>query len=155
MQDEVFVRESIQYRDLLCEYCSLAVKCVLTEDEADLMDTILQKAENDSLLSLLIDEADHLIAHELKLIDQEFVEQQQTKLQNALDVVRVEQLLLSIQICSQELQAVLQNQGLYVGAIDGVCGPRTQEAANRARQTLNDFIRQLIYPHIWPSCSMS
>jgi hypothetical protein len=79
MNRRPFMQELTEYKDLLCKYCVLAVKCTLTEAEADSMDLILLQAETDPFLSFLLDEVDHLLAHELGLIDKTFIQQQQQK----------------------------------------------------------------------------
>ncbi|MDJ0708433.1 MAG: hypothetical protein QNJ46_34620 [Leptolyngbyaceae cyanobacterium MO_188.B28] len=127
--DNVTIQESLlKYKELVYEYCALAVKCTLTDEAADRMVEILQKAESEPLLSFLIDEADHLVAHELGLIDGQLINQQQAKLQQRIETNWIDQLLLDIQLHPRKLQQFLKEQGLYKGAIDGVCGPVMEHA---------------------------
>lgn len=127
--DDVAIQESLlKYKGLVYEYCALAVKCTLTDEAADRMVEILQKAESEPLLSFLIDEADHLVAHELGLIDGLMINQQQAKLKQRIEANWVDQLLLDVQLHPRKLQQFLKDQGLYEGAIDGICGPATENA---------------------------
>ena len=127
--DDATIQESLlNYKELVYEYCALAVKCTLTDDAADRMVEILRKAESEPLLSFLIDEADHLVAHELGLIDGLLINQQQAKLQQRIETNWIDQLLLDIQLHPRKLQQFLKEQGLYEGPIDGICGPVTEHA---------------------------
>lgn len=127
--DDVAIQESLlKYKGLVYEYCALAVKCTLTDEAADRMAEILQKAESEPLLSFLIDEADHLVAHELGLIDGQMITQQQAKLKRCIETNWIDQLLLDVQLQPRKLQQFLKDQGLYQGAIDGICGPATESA---------------------------
>lgn len=151
MNEDLFFRECLQYRALLSEYFSLAVKCTLTDAEQERLDYILSEAETRALLSFLLDEVDHLVGHELGVINQEFVQQQQANLRQAIATARAEQLVMEIQGRAEELQQVLQSRGLYQGAIDGVYGPRTQEALRQltAQERLSALVRELIDPRSW------
>ena len=85
MDGEIFSRKFSIYKKLLQEYSLLAAKCALTSAEADRMEMILDKASLDPFLGLLVDEADHIIAHELGLIDPGAIEYQQQELLALLD----------------------------------------------------------------------
>ena len=127
--DDIAIQESLlNYKGLVYEYCALAVKCTLTDEAADRMAEILQKAESEPLLSFLLDEADQVVAHELGLIDGSLINQQQAKLQRCIETNWVDQLLLDVQLHPRKLQQFLKDQGLYQGAIDGFCGPATERA---------------------------
>ncbi|MEQ9550205.1 hypothetical protein [Coleofasciculus sp. G2-EDA-02] len=124
MSDEVLIHKSLQYAGLIDEYLTLASKRQLTHSQAERLSNILQQAEADSWLEFLIDEADHILAHELGLINEDFINYQQDELKQLLDRQWCEQLLqqtreIRQQNCLKELQTSLQRQGLYDGDIDG------------------------------------
>lgn len=151
MPPELNLQELMKYKLVVREYCALSVKPMLTETEADRMDEILAQAEQEPTLNLLLDEADHLVAHELNLIDPVFIVQQQKKLADVLqrELPKADYSLNK----TAEIQAVLKKEGLYTGAIDGVCGPRTEEAIKqlRSRPTYG-WLRQLIGLENWSTC---
>jgi hypothetical protein len=160
------LREAEGLKPLMREYCALAVKFTLTEAQQERMQEILNAAEDNPLLAFLLNEADHVVGHELNLISSDFVEEQQRKLEKKLDAamedIEVEQLWKAIevancdrqaseqlsQVCSEELQRILRQRGLYRGKIDGVCGPFTVEAFTKSRQNevISPNIRELIPP---------
>ena len=127
---EVLVRESLKYTEIVYEYCKLASMRSLTPSQADRLEEILTDASSDSWLEFLMDEADHILAHELGLIQQRLMHHQQDELRKSLDRLWCDRLLQEIQQqqCSQKIQQYLQQEGLYDGAIDGYLGPRTQSA---------------------------
>lgn len=157
MQTQLTLQELMKYKSILREYCSLSVKPTLTEAEADRIDKILQQAEQEPQLSLLLDEADHIVAHQLHLIDESFITTQQQQFQMALDRYESEQLLAKLEHSSKsetaEVQTALKKEGLYTGAIDGVCGPRTREAVKKWRsRPTNQWLRNLISGEVWSTC---
>ncbi len=133
---EVLVRQSLKYTEIIHEYCSLASQRSLTELQCDRLDKILQQAQSDPWLDFLIDEADHILAHELGLIKEQFIQHQQNELKKAIDRLWCELFLQEIQNQNRfkELQKYLQEEGLYDGAIDGYIGPRTQTAIELFKQ---------------------
>ncbi len=78
------MEKSTPYKELLYRYCVLCAKPTLTDTEAEQIDQILAKAEIDPYLSFLIDEADHMLAHEMELVNPAFIQQQQLQLGNTL-----------------------------------------------------------------------
>lgn len=124
---DLLIEESLKYKEVIREYCFLATQNRLTEDQADRMAEIFQQAQSEPLLSFLIDESDHLVAHQLGLIDEEFVKQQQAKLGQSIRQTRQKQWI-------KKVQTMLKNIGLYAGSIDGICGPKTQEAIASFKQ---------------------
>lgn len=158
MKDDLLVQQAEQYRNLVSEYCSLAVKLSLDAEQHQRLDEILQQAESVPMLGLLLDEADHLIAHELGMIDENSILQEQEKLKKAYEDVKMEHLLQRIQNRKQEdvshfldtftLQAQLRERGLYKGVIDGVFGPMTEEALMRSQgqKHFNSQVKDLIDP---------
>ncbi|MEM9905019.1 MAG: peptidoglycan-binding domain-containing protein [Cyanobacteria bacterium P01_D01_bin.44] len=127
------VHHAIQYRDIVKEYCEISAKLTLNDADADRIAEILGEACDDAMLSFLIDEADHMLAHWHHLIDDAEISQTQQKLQQSFDQVWLEQLLLDISTRMQAsqrktLQLRLKNLGFYTGPIDGIVGPQTEAA---------------------------
>ena len=124
------VQQSLKYRKIIYEYCTLASQRSLTQRQADRLEEILQNAQSDYWLGFLIDEADHILAHKLGLINKHFIQHQQNELKKSIDRLWCEQVLQEIEKrnSSKEIQRYLQDKGLYDGAIDGYIGPRTQTA---------------------------
>ena len=58
-----------EYGDVLREYCQLASQKHLLERDAERLTEILVRAETDGVLSFLLNEADHFLAHELGLLN--------------------------------------------------------------------------------------
>ncbi|MEM9265108.1 MAG: peptidoglycan-binding domain-containing protein [Cyanobacteria bacterium P01_F01_bin.13] len=122
-----------QHRDLLQTYCQLSVQPVLNDSDTDRLDAILAIAENDPLISFLIDEADHMLAHIYHFIDDDEIAQQQQKLQTCLSEAWLNQAFQDLAYRLQtsqckNLQQYLKEQGFYRGAIDGVMGQATKTA---------------------------
>jgi fumarylacetoacetate (FAA) hydrolase family protein len=127
---EIVVQQSRKYTEIFHEYCTLASQQTLTEMQADRLEKILQKAQSDTWLDFLIDEADHILAHELGLIKEKAIQHQLHELKKSLDRIWCERIIQEIQKQnrSKKIQKYLQEEGLYDGAIDGYIGPRTQTA---------------------------
>ncbi|MBT9313275.1 peptidoglycan-binding domain-containing protein [Leptothoe kymatousa] len=127
------------HREIVLRYCQLAVQPQLDQLEAEQLDTILATAERDPLLSFLIDEADHMVAHLNNLIDDGDIADQQQKLQTCLNQAWLNEAVqdlssrLKTSQC-QQLQTYLKAEGFYQGAIDGVMGPATKAAIQRCEQ---------------------
>lgn len=137
---QIQINES-QINDVL-EYCLLAIRPTLSEKEADRMTKILESAQSDKILDFLINEADHFLAHHLDLINESFIKNEQTKLEVKLreylispsneesdtSLVWDRDLTDGIHNLSKRLQQELKQRGFDPGPIDGVYGPRTQQA---------------------------
>ncbi|MEO1591772.1 MAG: peptidoglycan-binding domain-containing protein [Cyanobacteria bacterium J06632_22] len=126
-------RKAAVHRSTVQEYCELSAQTPLTEAGADRIGAILSQAEDDALLSLLIDEADHVLNHLFHFVDEGYVAQQQAKLQSAVETTWLDQVLLDAAARMQAsqrktLQSYLKERGFYVGAIDGIVGPETKAA---------------------------
>ncbi|NEQ48793.1 MAG: peptidoglycan-binding protein [Leptolyngbya sp. SIO3F4] len=122
-----------QHRELLETYCQLSIQPSLSNSETLRLDTILATAETDPLISFLIDEADHMLAHLYSFIDENEITDQQQKLQTCLDNAWLNQAFQDLAYRLQtsqckNLQQYLKSQGFYLGKIDGVMGPSTKEA---------------------------
>lgn len=125
---------SDQYKDIILEYCFLALQESLTEADQDRMGEIYEMATEDSALSFWLEEGDHLVAHHLGLVDEEFIRQQQDKLRRAIGHSWIDSLWQDLQSTTKVLQAYLQRQGVYHGSIDGILGPSTQKAMRQLQQ---------------------
>jgi hypothetical protein len=133
---EIVIQQSLKYTEIIHEYCTLASQPTLTEMQADRLEQILQEAQSDPWLDFLIDEADHILAHQLGLIKEQVIQHQLHELKKSLDRIWCERIVQEIQKqnCSKKIQKYLQEEGLYDGAIDGYIGPRTQTAIEQLKQ---------------------
>ncbi|MGD1953608.1 MAG: peptidoglycan-binding protein [Leptolyngbyaceae cyanobacterium] len=122
-----------QHRDLIHTYCQLSVQPILSEADTERLDAILALAETEPLISFLIDEADHMLAHLHSFIDENDIVDQQQKLQTCLNEAWLDQAFqdlahrLQTSQC-KNLQQYLKTEGFYNGAIDGVMGQSTKTA---------------------------
>ena len=122
-----------QHRDLIHTYCQLSVQTTLSAADTERLDAILALAETEPLISFLIDEADHMLAHLHSFIDENDIVNQQQKLQICLNEAWLDQAFqdlahrLQTSQC-KNLQQYLKTEGFYTGAIDGVMGQSTKAA---------------------------
>jgi hypothetical protein len=132
---ELLVQQSLNYTEIIHEYYTLASQRSLTQLQADRLDRILQDAQFDPWLDFLIDEADHILAHQLGLLEEPLIQYQLQELSKSINRFWCERMVPEIQNQndSKELQKYLQDAGLYDGAIDGYLGPRTQNALEQLR----------------------
>ncbi|MEO0455575.1 MAG: peptidoglycan-binding domain-containing protein [Cyanobacteria bacterium P01_A01_bin.114] len=145
------VHHAIQYRDIVKEYCEISSKLVFDDVDADRIAEILGEAQNDAMLSFLIDEADHMLAHWHHFIDEDQITQTQCQLKQAVDQVWLKQLLLDMSNRMQAsqrktLQLRLKDLGFYNGSIDGIVGPQT-EAALRNCSDAGDWCTPVVPIH--------
>ncbi|WP_155523592.1 hypothetical protein [Nodosilinea nodulosa] len=84
---------ALAYRSTVYEYCQLALCPSLDQASADRMGEILRRAEAEPLLNLLIDEADGLVARLQPCPCDQYIQQQQQRLQGAIDALWVNELL--------------------------------------------------------------
>lgn len=131
------------YKEMLLEYCELALKPSLTDTEQDRMAAILEQGAEDPVLGFWLDEGDHLVAHRLDLIDENLIKTQQDKFRSSLRQNWIEALWHDLQSSTKVLQAYLQCQGVYQGSIDGVMGPSTQDAIRRLKEKQPNALREL------------
>lgn len=89
MQNEYLVEKIIQAckRRLphVSEYYILANLPRLNEEQSRQMEKLLKLGERDLVLSFLLDEVDHIVGHELGLINADAIREQQRRLQQAID----------------------------------------------------------------------
>jgi hypothetical protein len=151
---EIMVEHSLEYRNIIHDYWTLASRPTLTESEADRLEQILHKAQSEPLLEFLLDEIDHILAHELGLLDEQFIKHQQDELRKAIDQAWCEQVLLEIRNRSKAIQTYLKGKGFYTGAIDGQIGPRTQEAIALLKKEANLKFERLEFFDVetWSIC---
>ncbi|NEP16185.1 MAG: hypothetical protein F6J97_04690 [Leptolyngbya sp. SIO4C1] len=95
-ESPAFIQHALRHRDLLQEYCDISVKLLLSDTDADRISDILTMAETDPMLSFLIDEIDHILAHLYRLIDDSETERTQRQLQQTLNQNWLDQTLLNI-----------------------------------------------------------
>ena len=147
---EDLLRQCQAYAGIAQEYYALSLRTAPTEAESDRLAAILQMAESDRLLSFIIDETDHILGHELDLIDIKTIRAQQEQLRQVLDEAwinhvmedsRDRQMAQVPKATLQQAQTRLKQEGLYHGEIDGDYGPVTQQAFDSLRQMLT---RELI-----------
>lgn len=127
------------YLNIVREYCKLASRRRLSEPETERLTQILKLAESDSHLDFWLNEADHFLAHELNLINDESIytcENQQARLREYLDsaLAREEgsqfskKLKPNLSTSYEKLQQNLKERGFDPGPVDGILGPRTHSA---------------------------
>lgn len=122
-----------RHRDLIQTYCQLSIQPTLNDSDTERLDSILAIAEADPLISFLLDEADHMLAHLHGLIDENHIIEQQQKLQTCLNEAWLDEAFqdlahrLQTSQC-KSLQQYLKEKGFYNGAIDGVMGQSTRAA---------------------------
>jgi len=134
-----------EYAAIAQEYYRLSLRPWPSNADGDRLSAILQMAESDRLLSFIIDETDHILGHELGLIDLTAIRDQQDHLRHALDGSWVNQIVQEScdrhgarvpKASLEQAQVRLKQEGLYKGAIDGDYGPATQQAFDSLRQAL-------------------
>lgn len=125
------LNQADDYQGVVLEYCQLALQPTLNDAEQDRMADILNEATQDAVLGFWLEEADHLVAHHLGLIDADFIQEQQ-------DRFRYLRLWQDLESRTKVLQVYLHRQGVYQGSIDGVMGPSTQQALREHLKTEPD-----------------
>ena len=122
-----------QHRAVIKTYCELSVQPTLSDRDTEELDSILATAETDPLLSFLLDEADHMLAHLYNFIDDASITEQQRQLQACLNESWFNQAFQDLTCRLQTsqcktLQEYLKQAGYYQGAVDGVMGQATKAA---------------------------
>lgn len=151
LTSEIFLRACNQYlRNIVLEYCQLSVRDTLTDAQSVTIASILKQAEDDPMLSFLLDEADHVIGHQLGLVNVSKIQAEQIDLQQILDQTWIDWLvtkvgssdvaLLSEHVLKQA-QTRLKKHGLYTAEIDGICGAETKKAIQRLEQNFHSQLR--------------
>ncbi|MEM8610548.1 MAG: peptidoglycan-binding domain-containing protein [Cyanobacteria bacterium P01_H01_bin.105] len=135
-----------EHRDLIKVYCQLSVQPTLNDGDTERLDHLLAAAETNPLISFLIDEADHMLAHLYGFIDENDITDQQQKLQTCLSEVWLNQAFQDLAHRLQNpqcrnLQQYLQEQGYYNGTIDGVMGPSTKAAMKQCYEQEDQLLQ--------------
>lgn len=139
---DIFIQRSEKYLALLQEYYKLECQQTLSEEDADRIEEILDEAQQDPLLDFLIDEVDHVLGHELRLINEKFIQEQQDRLKPQIDSAWMENLIRSHSPSLEEAQTCLKKEGLYNGQIDGVFGPITKQAFRALRRRVRERLEK-------------
>lgn len=137
---------------IIVEYCDLAIKRNLSEQEADRIAEIINLAEDDGCLEFWINEADHFLDHELNLLTEKTIyqvtiEEQKIKffrhLNDIIERYKNEEFAELLKDTFEdknggsEVQLHLKEHGFYPGPIDGFFGPRTQAAIMSFQKSRN------------------
>lgn len=122
------------------EYYRLICQQTLREEDSDRIQEILDNAQDNPMLDFLIDEVDHILGHEFKLIDEKSIREQQDKLKPLVDSVWLENQVHAHAL--KEAQMRLKEEGLYDGQIDGVLGSVTKKALQAFRLMIYDQLRK-------------
>jgi hypothetical protein len=149
------IQACAQYQPILQEYQKLFLKKQLTEQDANRLDQIFAQAMEDGALTTLIDELDHALGHQLNMIDTPSVEQSRCEWVRLLDQEHID--LTIANASSPELrdaQKQLEKEGYYNGIIDGVYGPKTQNAFQKLREAIKSLSQQGIPPETWQLLEM-
>ncbi|MEM6424542.1 MAG: peptidoglycan-binding domain-containing protein [Cyanobacteria bacterium P01_D01_bin.128] len=130
---------------LAWEYARLSTQKSLSETDGTRLEEILNQAQHDGVLDFWINEIDHFLDHELRLVTGKVVYPVETqklkdellehlnldsrgsKLIDSLNEdgnITIDVIPSKIQV----VQASLKRHGLYLGPIDGIVGSRTKEA---------------------------
>lgn len=147
MKDQNLVEEILRACErrlrIVSEYYTLAALPTLDENKAQQMEKFLKLAERDLLLSFLLDEADHIVGHELGLINADEIHEQQNRLQQAIDKTWITVMLKneSSEDSLKQAQVYLQRTGFYNGPIDGQYNELTQEAFSNLWQEVKQQYR--------------
>jgi hypothetical protein len=144
-------QQYLRYKDIISEYCNLTSRVTLTESQAERIEEILLEAQSDMMLEFFLDEADHIVAHQLNLIKPKIIEQQQDKLSTYLEEIWSKEFIKEIpnqltQLHRKKLQECLKQKGLYTGLIDGIFGSKTRKALEclKHKENINPEEDQLI-----------
>jgi hypothetical protein len=89
----LLVEQALAYKPIVQEYCQLALLPTLDDQAANRLEAILYQAEAEPLLSLLLDEADYLVAHHQNAIQEQYIQRQQQQLRQAIESLWIELLM--------------------------------------------------------------
>jgi hypothetical protein len=87
------VEHALTYKPIIEEYCQLSLRPILDDSAANRIAEILYQAEAEPLLGLLLDEADHLVAHYQDAIHDQQIANQQQKLRATIESLWMEWLM--------------------------------------------------------------
>ena len=131
MNNDPLFRAIKQHARVLQDYYLLGLKPSLDRQEEEIIDQILQLAEDDELLNSLLIEIDDIIAQKQGLTSEESYEEYKDELawmrEYLIQHDWVKQQVHDKERCKQ-VQALLSELGFYNGPQDGLIGHRTLEA---------------------------
>lgn len=117
-------------------YYRLSIQDKLGPRDKEEMDSILQMATNNREFEFLLNEVDHMVAHDLDLIDPEYIQAQQKELENRLFFKKFAEQV------SEHIQGKLRGLGLYQGAVDGFYGKETKQSVQLATKKVQKHLKQ-------------
>jgi murein L,D-transpeptidase YcbB/YkuD len=127
------------YLSTLHEYSQLALKQEPTEEESDRLAAFYTKAVDDPVLNFFMSQIDQSLAEHLTLLDTETINRHGN--QQAWLREHLEQTLFDREY-RFKIQKLLQEQGFYKGAIDGVLGQRFCAALTEFRKSLQTRLKK-------------
>ena len=138
------------YLNLIREYCQLAIQPELSDADAERLGKLLNQAQSDGVLDFWIQEADHFLDHELGLYDDGKIYVYQNEIQKVTlqrHLARLweneeagelmENLRDDLYQGALMVQQQLKDLGFDPGAVDGIPGPKTQQAIAQFQQQHN------------------
>lgn len=133
------INSTLAYTVKLNDYCRLALKQEISENEADHLAAIYTDAETDPLLDFFITTLSPILAERIGLLDDETMRRHGN--QQAWLREHLEQSLFD-QRYRLDIQKLLQEQGFYQGPIDGILGQRSCEAFEQFRKSLQEQLKK-------------
>lgn len=132
-QDKLDPRD---YEFIAERYYRLSMQKNLGPRDAEEIDSILGMAASDRQLEFLLNEVDHMVAHDLDLIDPDYIQAQQHDLEKRILVKKCSEQV------SEHIQDKLKGFGLYGGAVDGFYGKETQHSLQIATKKVQKHLKQ-------------
>lgn len=125
--------------NILAEYCRLATCSELSDEDADHLADIYEKAESDVLLSFLINEFDCILNQRLGLLNLESLEvykNQQSWLREHLEEMPFDS------DHRKDMQIMLKELNYYQGPIDGVLGKRYEKSIAKFHRRVQQLLAE-------------
>lgn len=127
------------HMDTLASYYRLATCGELSDEDADHLADIYQKAESAPLLNFLINEVDHILNRRLGLLTEDCIKNyknQQSYLREHLEEMPFDSQY------RRDMQKLLNDLAYYQGPVDGVIGKRSNEALKQFYMTVQEMLAQ-------------
>lgn len=124
------------YEFITDRYYQLSMQHKLGPRDEKEMDSILEMATRDRRLEFLLNEVDHMVAHDLDLIDPDYIQAQQNDLEKRLVLKKCSEQV------SEHIQDKLRGFGLYEGAVDGYYGKETKQSLRFATKKVQKLLKQ-------------
>jgi Putative peptidoglycan binding domain len=131
---EFLVKAYDSYKHVLGDYHRLISSVKLSDEDAELMNQILEQAESDEILNFLLGELNYIVGQRLGLFDNQNInayKNQQAYLREYLDCIP------SFLDKHRELQKELTKRGFYSGPIDGIFGQDSRMAVKSFQEDSN------------------